>query len=297
MLNKFKGCLIGLAIGDAMGMPSEGLTKEQIKSIYGTIDNYKNPENHFKGYLKAGQYTDDTQQTLALAEAITKEGFSKELFIKNLIEWYKNEPRGIGPTSEKAIKNLINDKFEGIDSKTCGAAMRVAPLALYCNNLDELKRNIIEASKITHNNDEAIAGALAVGFFIFNALKDRKEGLINECSEFISDICPKFSEKIRLINNIEDIEEGFEIFGTGINAIECVPSAILCFLRTDNFKDAIIKAVNAGGDTDSLGCMVGAMAGAYYNYSNIPKEWIGNLENRDYIISLTEKLWHLSLLK
>jgi ADP-ribosylglycohydrolase len=242
MLNKFKGCFVGLAIGDAMGMPSEGLTKEEIKSTYGIIEDYKNPENHFKGYLKAGQYTDDTQQTIALAKAITKEGFSKELFIKNLIEWYKNEPRGVGPTSEKVIKNLINGKLEGIDSKTCGAAMRVAPLALYCRNLNELKKNIIEASKITHNNDEAIAGALAVGFFIFNALKDRKEGgLLTECGKFVKDICPKFSEKIELIKDIRDVEEGFEIFGTGMDAIECVPSAILCFLRTNNFKDAIIK--------------------------------------------------------
>ncbi|WP_292460032.1 ADP-ribosylglycohydrolase family protein [Methanothermococcus sp.] len=309
---KIQGCIFGTAIGDALGMPSEGLTKNEIISNYGIIDDYLPPKNHFKDILNAGDYTDDTEQTICLIKSITKEGFDKNLFIKELIKWYRNNPVGIGPTSKKAIESLINGNYNGLNSKTCGAAMRVSPLGIfYYDNPYKLKNAIIEASKITHNNSEAIAGALAIGFLVSWGLNNNltmnnslsksvktfrcnhSKNFISKLAEFIEDISEEFAEKILIIKKIKTIEEGYELFGTGMDAIECVPSAILTFYLTNDFKTGMIKAVNAGGDTDSLGCMYGAIAGTYYGYGNIPKKWINGIKNKDYLMSLADYLHSL----
>jgi ADP-ribosylglycohydrolase len=92
---------------------------------------------------------------------------------------------------------------------------------------------------------------------------------------------------------METVEEGYELFGTGMDAIECVPSAILTFYLTDDFKAGMIKAVNAGGDTDSLGCIYGAIAGTYYGFNNMPERWVKGIKNRDYLISLADYLHSL----
>ncbi|MDK2790518.1 MAG: hypothetical protein PWP15_1025 [Methanothermococcus sp.] len=297
MLSKFRGAILGLSIGDALGMPSEGLTKEEIKLNYGKIEDYSSPKNHFEGILTAGDYTDDTQQTIAMIKSIKPEGFSMELFIKNLIDWYNNSPIGMGPTSEKAIKNLINGNYEGVNSKTCGAAMRVAPLGLYYyDNLLELKKHVIESSKITHNNKDAIAGALTIAFFVASCLGNqdcKNKEYLKKCSEFVSDVSEDFAEKILLIKSMDSVEKGYEEFGTGINADECVPSAVHTFFATGNFRDGMIFAVNAGGDTDSLGSMFGAIAGAHYGFHNIPKKWVEGIKNRDYLISLADYLYKI----
>ena len=308
--HKIRGCIFGVAIGDALGMPSEGLTKDEIISNYGKIDDFLAPKNHFKNILNAGDYTDDTEQTICLIKSITKGGFDRNLFINELIKWYKSKPVGIGPTSKKAIENLINGNYGGIDSKTCGAAMRVSPLGIfYYDNLPELKNTIIEASKITHNNNEAIAGALAVGFLVSWCLKSSSntdksllesgetfrfchhKDFISRLADFISDVSEEFAERILDIEKIKTVEEGYKIFGTGIDAIECVPSAILTFYLTDDFKTGMIKAVNAGGDTDSLGSIYGAIAGTYYGFEDIPERWITGIKNKYYLMSLADYLY------
>ncbi|AEH06583.1 ADP-ribosylglycohydrolase family protein [Methanothermococcus okinawensis] len=314
--NKVLGCVLGTAIGDALGMPAEGMTKNEIISNYGRIEEYLPPKNHFKNILNAGDYTDDTEQTICLIRSITKEGFDKNLFVKELIKWYKNNPIGIGPTSKKAIEKLINGDYSGIDSKTCGAAMRISPLGIfYYDNPKMLKEAIIEASKITHNNSEAIAGALTVGFLVSWCLNNSSynnnininnssessktflynhpKNFISELVKFIRDISEVFAEKILLIKKIRTLDEGYELFGTGMDAIECVPSAILTFYLTDDFKTGMINAINAGGDTDSLGSIYGAIAGTYYGINHIPEKWVMNINNRHYLTELGNYLFNL----
>jgi len=301
--SKIQGCIFGVAIGDALGMPSEGLSKNEIIEKYGIITDYTTPKNHFRNILEAGEYTDDTEQTICIIKSITKDGFNKDIFINELINWYKNNPVGIGPTSQKSIEYLINNNYNGVDSKTCGAAMRVSPLGLYYyDNIEELKTKIIESSKLTHNNNEAIAGALAIGYIVSYCFKYcgdmsssylDKNRLLMETSNFIKEFSVEFAEKINHISNLKSIEEGYKLFGTGMDAIECVPSAILTFYLTDDFKTGMIYAVNAGGDTDSLGSIYGAIAGTCYGINSIPKKWIDGIKNKNYLMNLADYLTNL----
>jgi len=117
MLEKFQGSILGLSIGDAIGMPAEWFTKEEISEKYGIIDRFLDPKNKFDGILKAGNYTDDTDQMIAILNSFDEYGFNKEIFIQELIKWYKRDPIGIGSTSKKAIQKLIEGDRSGVDSR------------------------------------------------------------------------------------------------------------------------------------------------------------------------------------
>ena len=175
MKDKVFGCVFGAVIGDALGMPTEGLKKDEIKNIYGFVEDYIEPKNYLAGKVEKGEWTDDTEQAIFIIKSLDKNGIDIEKFAKYLIEWGEKKPPHIGLTSLKAIEKLKNNDFSGVDSPTCGAAMRIYPIAiLFYDNLNKLKDEVIKASKITHNHPEAIAGALAIAFFVSNALKERK---------------------------------------------------------------------------------------------------------------------------
>ncbi|WP_423793144.1 ADP-ribosylglycohydrolase family protein [Methanocaldococcus indicus] len=289
-MNKIYYSVFGAVVGDALGMPTENLRKEEIKELYGYVDDYVEPKNYLKGKLKKGQWTDDTEQAIALMKSLEKEGVNIGKFAKYLIEWAEKNPPDIGLTTLKAIEKLKNNDFSGVDGESCGAAMRIYPIPLYYKDLKIIKREIIKSSKITHNNPKAIAGALAIGFFVYKALNDEKNlKLLDECYTYIKDIDKEIAKRILEIKNFEDVDDAYNYFGTGVLAKEVVPSAIATYLLTDNFKEGMLKCINAGGDTDSLASMYGAIAGAYYE--DIPKRWITNLYNREYIESLIKEVF------
>nr|1T5J_A Chain A, Hypothetical protein MJ1187 [Methanocaldococcus jannaschii] len=296
MRDKILGSVFGAVIGDALGMPTENLTKEEIKKLYGFVDSYVEPKNYLAGKLNKGEWTDDTEQAICLIKSLTKEGIDIKKFANCLIAWKNKNPPDIGLTSLMAIDKLENNDYSGVDSSSCGAAMRIYPLGIvFHNNLKKLKEEVIKASKITHNNKTAIAGALAIAFFVSSALKDRKDfSLLDECYNYIKDIDEEFAKKLLEIKNFNNLDYIYDYFGTGVKTDEVVPSAIATYLLTDNFKEGMLKCINAGGDTDSLASMYGAMAGAYYGFKNIPKEWIDGLKNKEVIFELAERLYHLA---
>ncbi len=298
MKDKIFGSVFGAIIGDALGMPTEILTKEEIKKLYGFVDNYVEPKNYLSGKLSKGDWTDDTEQAICLIKSLTKEGVDIKKFANYLIEWKNKNPPDIGLTSLMAIEKLKNNDYSGIDSSSCGAAMRIYPLGIvFYNNLKKLKEGVIKASKITHNNKTAIAGALSIAFFVSRALNDKKDFiLLDECYNYIKDIDEEFAKKLLEIKNFKNFNELSHIynyFGTGVKTEEVVPSAIATYLLTNNFKEGMLKCINAGGDTDSLASMYGAIAGAYYGFKSIPKEWINGLKNKEVVFKLAERLYQL----
>ncbi|WP_456472498.1 ADP-ribosylglycohydrolase family protein [Methanocaldococcus sp.] len=271
------------AIGDALGMPTEGLKREEIDKIYGFVDDYVEPKNYLKGKKEKGEWTDDTEQALALIDGIK----DINVFIKKLIEWKNSNPPDIGLTSLKAIEKLERGDLSGIDSPSSGAAMRVYPLALVYRG-KELKEKVILYSKITHNNKDAIAGALAVAYLVNKSLLEDKKDL-NGCIKFIENYNKKFSLLLDKIKSFNKVEEAYNYFGTGVLSYEVVPSAIATFILTDDFEEGFLKCVNAGGDTDTLASIYGALAGSYYK--KVPKRWVKGLKNKE---TLEEKIRKIS---
>lgn len=158
--DSIKGCILAGACGDAFGMPYEGLSKEQIKEYYGTLTaKYRDSEysRHTKG-LKKGEYTDDTQLTLATVESILeKDDIDIEDIGQRFAELYKKKKLiGAGRTTKFALKNItkgISAYESGLeDAYGCGAAMRVSPLAPVPADGHSASRLINHIASITHNN-------------------------------------------------------------------------------------------------------------------------------------------------
>jgi ADP-ribosyl-[dinitrogen reductase] hydrolase len=306
---KYKGCMLGAAIGDALGKQNEGLKREEILSKGHIIDYGKAPEGCPGEKLRPGQYTDDTEQMLVLAYSlINSGGFNVQDFAARIAQWggdaLLDETRRplMGPTSSMAIKRLISGltwEKSGIDIPSCGSAMRAAPIGLFYKDMDDIQSNAALSSIPTHNSKGAVAGAVAAATGVRCAIEDM------ECHDIIKEACLRalkydcvLAEKIELSYNImkKEPDQAFAQLGTSFLAIETVPCAFYCLLKHfDSPEKAIIEAVNAGGDTDSIACITGALCGALHGVSALPWRWIKGLENKDLIESLAEKIYEKSL--
>lgn len=311
LLDKFIGCLLGSALGDALGMPLEGLSALEIQRSFGrVVEMLPAPDHHFHHGLQAGQYTDDTEETIILAESLLEaQGFSGDLFAERLVRWGstwildERLDRGVGITTRSAIENMLSGKpwqDAGVDIETCGAAMRAAPIGLvYHWDLSMVSRYSELQSIVTHRSRGARAGAVAVAVGVALSLLDLPRMKILEIStDIASRISPELGRKmdeVRIfLESDRDPSDVLELLGTSPSVHDAVPSAFYCFVRLDP-EDALVEAVNAGGDTDSVASMAGVLAGARYGTSWMPERWLSHLENRDRIEELGRELGQLSL--
>ena len=295
--SKYVGCMLGAAIGDAIGKQNEGLKREDILKNGFIIDYGKAVDGTPGDKLRPGDYTDDTEQMLVLAGSlIDNNGLDVIDFSKRLAKWGADALKDpirksfVGPTSAHAIERLnsgVSWKESGGDFPSCGSAMRVAPVGLFYDELDDVEANAAISSMPTHSNKISIAGAIAVAIAVRCALDEKG------CADIISQTCTRTSKydaglakKIQLSFEMRnnDPEEVFSRLGTSYLAIDTVPCAFYCFTRHfENPESAIIEAVNAGGDTDSIACITGALCGALQGSDSFPERWIEGLENRDFI--------------
>jgi len=306
--DKYTGCILGAAIGDALGKQNEGLRRSDIRRR--TAD-YAGAHAGSPGEkLRAGQYTDDTEQMIVLAcSIIERGGFDAEDFAIRIAKWgtaaLADPVRKflVGPSSRAAIVRLssgVSWRESGSDIPSCGSAMRVAPIGLFYRDMDEVESNAALSSLPTHNSKGAIAGAVAVAVGVRCALLDM------ECGDIIKEICARASKydevlarKIELSYRRRDEEpnEALAELGTSYLMCETVPSAFYCFSKYfDSPEKAVIEAVNAGGDTDSIACITGALCGARHGIGLFPQRWIEGLENREMIERLAEKMLEVSVI-
>ncbi len=295
--SKYTGCMVGAAIGDALGKQNEGRSRQDILSR-GYVMDYGKAEAGCPGEkLRAGQYTDDTEQMLVLAQSIVKGGgFDAEDFAVRIAQWGTdalNDPERIllvGPSSSQAIARLnsgISWRDSGSNIPSCGSAMRVAPIGLFYADLGEIELNAALSSLPTHNSKAAIAGAVAVAVAVRCALDGMDcLGIIKEASARASNHDIGLGNKIGLSYRLrtEQPHEAFSRLETSYLVNETVPSAFYCFSRHFNSSEnAVIEAVNAGGDTDSIACITGALCGAVHGIDSFSRKWIQGLENIEMI--------------
>jgi poly(ADP-ribose) glycohydrolase ARH3 len=301
--SKFLGCLVGTAIGDALGARREGRGMSRSEDIVSLA-------------VKLEQliYTDDTHMTIGIAESlIESKGFDGEHMAQNFIKNYDAEPwRGYGPGPPRifgmikggeAWHSAANGLYRG-GSFGNGSAMRVAPVGLlYSRNLEKLREIAHQSSSITHSHELGKEGAALQACAVALALNSPsdeeidREVFLSRLQDFIQD--QLYKEKVAQIRELllgeQDKEKVVAVLGNGIEAPRSVPTALYCFLRQpQSYKDTVIDAVSLGGDTDTIAAMAGAISGAYLGIEAVPSEWRAKLENREYIEALAEKLWHIA---
>lgn len=297
LVDHYKGCLLGLAAGDALGMPVEGLTADLIEACVGTVREMIDPSfDHFHCNLKKGQFTDDTEQTLILAKSIIESGcFDVENFATKLKEWgccWLEDPslnRGVGFTSQTAIQELLTGtswKESGLAIPSCGSAMRAAPIGLvYHCNLDLVARYADLQSLPTHSSPSARAGAVAVAVGVaLSFLGFSSSNVVEMTASFCRQVDVDFSDSLLMAKDLLDLEpkEALAAIGTSPMAQDTVPAAFYCYLKFAP-KEALINAANGGGDTDSIASITGALIGAGQGTYWLPQSWLDCLEGREHI--------------
>ncbi len=303
--DKIKGCLVGAAVGDALGMPTEYLSKTELNQFYnGRITDYQAPlSTHPCGHLKAGQYTDDTQQLLLLADSLVeKNGFDINDFGQRVGNWgwkCRSVPgynRFAGGTSMSAALELYaggNPLFTGKNRATCGSAMRVAPLGLfYSDEKPEVLKDIASVvSRVTHTHPAAVDSSVFISLLVANLYNgfDVESAVSRSLSYLDSDLKDKLDYVVR--NQSKNPTDMGEVVGCSESCYETVPMALYCFLHSStDFEKTVVEAANlVPGDTDSIACIAGALSGVYNGYHKIPLKFINTLENIDYFNVLSLK--------
>ncbi|MBO5328777.1 MAG: ADP-ribosylglycohydrolase family protein [Clostridia bacterium] len=302
-INKVKAIVLGHAIGDALGVPVEFSEREELKD---------NPVTDMTGYgtydVPAGCWSDDTSMSLCALDAISGEKVDFNLIMQNFAKWYNeaeytatDEVFDIGNTCCKAILNYErgNPYYEcGLSDERSngnGSLMRIHPVALaaYLRKGDySSKLYLIEkASALTHAHKRCKIACGIYSFVLWELIeKPDKESVfvgLKKAKEYYA-----YEQELAHFNAL--FNEDFaktpvdKISGSGY-VVDTLLAAVWCLLNTSNYSDCVLKAVNLGLDTDTVGAVTGGLAGALYGLNGIPQAWKNALLKCDYIEHLCEK--------
>lgn len=293
-LDRFRGCLLGLAVGDAVGTTLEFKPKGSFKPIKDMMGG-----GPFR--LKAGQWTDDTSMALCLATSLLEcQGFDANDQMQRYCRW-QNEGYlssngrcfDIGITVNRALHAYQKDgnPYAGainFQRTGNGSLMRLAPIPLFYYT-DRIKAQTfaVESSRTTHGASECLDACLLFCNMLLRALAggDKQHILFADADSFDGE------SKIMAIANGDYCQKTEqEIRGTSY-VVDCLEAALWCFWNTDNFADAILKAANLGDDADTTAAVCGQIAGAYYGYSAIPHSWKKRLAKRQMLEQLADRLY------
>lgn len=306
-LSKARGCLAGVALGDALGRATEFMTREEIRQQHGWLDHFVLPagDSH-----PLGTVTDDTEQTLLIARLLaTGEPLTPERVAEALVEWAeKGLSSYLGPSTRRALTQLMQgvSPYEtGKGGTTNGAAMRVAPIGIvHAGDVDSAVRDAVAASIPTHNTRNAMQGAAAVACAIAAAMaaeatvesvilgaqegarRGREFGAwswatpLDKRIELAVELVARPHRSSRPVGSIDDaLESLYDYIGVGLDPAESVATALgLVVAARGDPMTAILAGVNIGGDTDTIAAIAGAICGALHGIDAIDATMVRTVE-------------------
>jgi ADP-ribosylglycohydrolase len=300
------GSVAGFAVGDAMGMPAQFLTRDQIRRYYGKhISSFlKAHPGHASDFLPAGSYTDDTQMMLATAEVLIEcRKMDPARQADALLSWYVNTNPHRTPmrANVRACRHLSMGRAwtkSGVFSGGCGAAVRMLPIGLfYCTDPDRLVRAALDECVITHTDPHARAASVAVAYLVGRLIQATPHcsagDQVLETADRVAPLDADTAAMLRWVTQIVHLtpEEALFEIGTSSDAIEAIPAAVYCLLKHPrNFAHAVQTAVNGGDAADSIAALTGGFIGALNGAEAIPKEWMAEVENAALLRDVGESL-------
>lgn len=303
-IERYRGSLLGLATGDAVGTTLEFRPPGTFTPINDMVGG-----GPFR--LKPGQWTDDTSMALCLAESlIEQKGFSPTDQLEKYLQWYREghlsstgECFDIGNTVGTALL-----QFEKTREPYCGSPnplsagngsiMRLAPVPLFfAQNPKQAIEKSADSSRTTHGAATAVDACRYLAALLVGTVNgvSREELLSSHYSPI-----PGYWEENPLVEEIDQIASGSfkhreppEIKGTGY-VVKSLEAALWAFHRSHSFEQGCLLAVNLGNDADTTGAVYGQLAGAFYGEQGIPESWRSKLAYRDLIESFSDRLFSLA---
>ena len=309
--NRMKGALIGIAYGDAFGMPSEMWTPEMIKERFGKIEHFLpgHPENQISAKLVKGEVTDDTINSMLVLDMLCENHgkVDARLFIDKLTEWIAAASKSstvVGPSTAKAIeliKSGVPMEQTGKGGTTNGGAMKILPIGLIAGmkkelDLQEVVDEVAEMCKPTHYTNLAISAACAIAAGGAAAIHGETD--IEKIFSYMKEAAdlgskhgfvwggPSISKRMDMGRWFADhgteeeaLQNLYDYVGTGLPSTESIPAAAVLFYMSkgDPLKCARYAA-NVGGDTDTMGAMACGICGAVMGAEVFPAEEVEMLE-------------------
>ena len=313
-LKKFLGCMLGVAIGDALGAPVEFMSRDEILWTFG--ERGISDLHPYRGFA-AGCYTDDTQMTIATALGCIDARRIREregecdaaaVVYRRYLERFETQKdpaqrRGPGRTCLTAvgsgqmgtIQHPIND------SKGCGGVMRTAPVGL-CVDVAEAFQFGAEFAAITHGHP---SGYLTAGFLAEMVAHTIIGRSLSEATEACKARLVRWDghdETLEMVNlaqklakSDEPVEGAIPMIGEGWVGEEALGIALYCALKfPDDFAAGVLASVNHSGDSDSTGAICGAILGAHLGIDAIPERWVEGVEDSEYIRELAAGMFNMT---
>ena len=306
--------IMGVVVGDALGCPVQFESRDEVA---------RHPVTGMRGYgtfnLPEGSWTDDSSLTIALLESIRRVGeIDLDDIMGNFMKWlYDGEftPYGESYDIGRGTMQAINRYKKNRKAKKCGgdeewnngngSLMRIMPACLYCSVMESSgmysDRDAIDVihsvGGLTHAH---IRSNIACGLYFFMAkyilfregsLQERiQEGLTQGFAFYESYLADK--ENLHYYDRLKDLEAfkslpADKIKSTGY-VVDALEAAVWSLITTDSFDQALLKAVNLGDDTDTVGAIAGGLAGLYYGYDSIPEDWLSAIKRREWIEEMCE---------
>jgi len=298
--DRYRGSLLGLATGDALGTPLEFRAPGSFAPIADMVAG--GPFN-----LSPGQWTDDTSMSLCLAESlIAQRGFDPKDQMERYLRWYREgylSSTGrffdIGNTTRHALTTFerTGNPYSGpTDPRSAGngSIMRLAPVPLmYARNPEEAIQKSADSSRTTHGAIAAVDACRYLGALLVGAVNGAKKSEL--LSERYSPV-PGYWQPHPLVSEIGEIADGSfkrrsppEIKGSGY-VVRSLEAALWAFYHSDSFRQGCLLAVNLGDDADTTGAVYGQLAGAFYGKEGIPHAWRAKLAMVSLIESFADQI-------
>lgn len=310
MKNIWKDGIFGVVTGDALGCPVQFEPRKKVA---------KHPITDMRGYgvfnVPAGSWTDDSSLTLALLDSIKSQGtINLDHIMGNFVKWLDNgefTPFGyaydIGNGTMWAIRKYKLDKRPTKCGGTedwnngNGSLMRIMPACLFAYakkmNDDEAIQTIHQVSSLTHAHIRANI-ACGLYYFMTKAILDGTDSLHGRMQKGLTDGFAYYEqtltdhEELKYYDRLRDLAQfallpDYKIRSTGY-VVDTLEAAVWSLITTSSFETALLKAVNLGDDTDTVGAVAGGLAGLFYGYQAIPAQWVNALQRKDWIEGLSD---------
>lgn len=300
--------IMGVVVGDALGCPVQFMSREEVRA-----DPVTTMIGHGTYDMPVGTWTDDSSMTLALLDSIrNKSGIVLQDIMNRFVRWIRNgeytpfgEAFDVGHGTMAAIVRYM----KGDDLKSCGGTterdngngslMRILPACLYAyeNKLtdEDAVSMIHQVAGLTHNH---IRGQIACGLYYFcvKSVLDENVSLVERLQigfdkgfefydGFLQDTLElSHYDRLRDMKKFSEVSES-QIKSSGY-VVDTIEAAVWSLITTDSFKCCALKVVNFGDDTDTIGAITGGLAGLFYGYDGIPKEWLEVIQRREWIEDL-----------
>ncbi len=265
-----RASFLGLALGDALGATTEFMNPAEIRAQYRVHKKLRGG-----GWLgvKPGQVTDDTEMSLAIAQAINRaDGWDLAGIAENFLAWMRAKPIDIGATVRKGIVHYRRTGSLAMPPNEWdagnGALMRMAPVCIFSLGDPELlRRCTLEQAHLTHNHPLSDAACLCLGVMVQAALQGADRFELHGMTRELIAAYPNFR-----FNNYRGLASGY--------VVDTLQTVFHYFFSTASFEECLIGVVNQGGDADTTGAIAGMLGGAFYGVESLPTRWLRKLDKK-----------------